>query len=240
VRCWGAALGARRLAAGKARRERQRAAATEGDASAAPARCAARSAVGIGRGRRCIFLTPPIPHPRPTMLARSALRSSLRAAAPSAPRMFSSSAADRHAVAVLGASGGIGQPVSALSARRPSAAPACGAVQAASAAAPSHCTVPAMLTRPCPALAAAQERPAGDVAAPLRRAPRARCRSRHWPREHARRGASPRTCCTAGLCTDARRRPPATRPTAPRAASRRRSRAPSSSSSPPVCRASPA
>lgn len=46
------------------------------------------------------------------MIGRTALRSALRT--PASARLFSSSAASNRAVAVLGASGGIGQPLSLL------------------------------------------------------------------------------------------------------------------------------
>lgn len=45
------------------------------------------------------------------MFARAALRTSSAVAAPASARLFSQSAAANRNVAVLGASGGIGQPV---------------------------------------------------------------------------------------------------------------------------------
>ena len=49
-----------------------------------------------------------------TMFARTALRTSVAAARPASARLFSQSSAAQRAVAVLGASGGIGQPLSLL------------------------------------------------------------------------------------------------------------------------------
>lgn len=73
-----------------------------------------RAPINILCGTRWIFPTLPIPHLHPSkMFARQAVRSSLRAAQASAPssRFFSNSAVHNKNVAVLGASGGIGQPV---------------------------------------------------------------------------------------------------------------------------------